>query len=333
MKIKLISTILFLVFVIKAKAQDPIFTQYFMVPETLNPGFTGFMETENAGIMHRTQWPDLNLKIDTNYGFYNTWIESMNSGIGINVLSQRERFTSYNLTQVNVNYAYKVQLTDNWTFRPAISFGYGNKSFGFQDVVLADQININNNTISTKSIDPLILNDNIKFFDFSAGMLFNTDKFWVGGSLKHLNKPDISFMSQGNLPLEMFASATASYEFVLSDLFNLPLAYDTKLLLTSNYMHQGEFSRLDFGSGLVFNTFFVGVTAATNPSQTASSSQLLTSLNLFGGLRYEHFKFGYSYDINTTNIGRTGGIHELSLTYQLDLEARCFSCPNYTKNY
>ena len=333
MKLNKIIMLLFLVYVTTAKAQDPIFTQYFMVPETLNPGFTGFMETENAGILHRTQWPDLNFKIESNYAFYNSWVEAMNSGIGVSVLSQRERFTGYNLTQFNLNYSYKVQLTDNWTFRPAISFGYGIKSFGFQDVVLGDQININNNTIATKSIDPLVLNDNIKFFDFSAGILLNTEKFWVGGALKHLNKPDISFMSQGNLPLEMFMSVSTGYEFALSDYFNLPLAYDTKLLLTSNFMRQGEFNRLDFGTGLIFNNFYVGATAATNPLKTDNNSHFLTSVNMFAGLRYEHFKFGYSYDFNTTNIGRTGGIHELSLTYQLDLDARCFSCPNYTKKY
>jgi hypothetical protein len=42
---------------------------YFLVPETLNPGFTGFMETTYAGILHREQWPDLDLKVDTDYAF------------------------------------------------------------------------------------------------------------------------------------------------------------------------------------------------------------------------------------------------------------------------
>jgi hypothetical protein len=40
-----------------------------LVPETLNPGFTGFMETTYAGILHREQWPDLDLKVDTDYAF------------------------------------------------------------------------------------------------------------------------------------------------------------------------------------------------------------------------------------------------------------------------
>ncbi len=330
MKIKIILILIFLSFHSKVKAQDPIFTQYFMVPETLNPGFTGFLETTTAGILHRTQWPDLNFRIDTDFGFINTWSEGMNSGIGISVLSHREKFTNYNFSQANFNYAYRVQLNDNWFFRPAIEFGFGNKSFGFQNLILEDQINIGQGSINNSSVDPLLLNDKVNFFDFSAGMLFNTENAWVGASLKHLNRPNISFATNGNLPLDMFFSANAGYEFLLGDYIDITyLPYETKMLLTSNYMHQGEYSRFDLGAGLVFKKFFFGLTAATNPGKKANNSHFLTSVNPYAGLQYEHFKFGYSYDFNTSKIGRTGGIYELSVIYQFDLEVKCFGCPNY----
>jgi type IX secretion system PorP/SprF family membrane protein len=128
MKIKIVPFIILLCFSLNVKAQDPIFTQYFMVPETLNPGFTGFLETTKAGILHRTQWPDLNFRVDTDFGFVNTWLENANSGIGVSILNHREKFTNYNFTQVNLNYAYRVQITDDWFFRPAIEVGFGNKS-------------------------------------------------------------------------------------------------------------------------------------------------------------------------------------------------------------
>jgi hypothetical protein len=59
------------------------------------------------------------------------------------------------------------------------------------------------------------------------------------------------------------------------------------------------------------------------------NSHFLTSVNAFGGLQYEHFKFGYSHDFSTSKIGQTGGIYELSVTYQFDLKVKCFGCPNY----
>lgn len=332
MKLKLNLLIIIGCFILKAHAQDPIFTQYFLIPETMNPGFSGFMETTYVGAIHRTQWPDLGLKIDTDYAFVNTWSEAMNSGIGVSILNQRENNTKYNFSQINFNYAYRVRLNDDWYFRPAIEVGYGLKSYAFQNLVLEDQININSGVINTSSIDPLLLNDKISFVDITTGFVFNTEKAWIGLSMKHLNKPNISFTANGNVDLETFFSLSAGYEFLLADYIDVALfPYSTSLMLTSNYMQQGEFNRLDLGASLVFERIFFGATGVTNPSKNADNSHFLTSVNAFTGLQYENMRVGFSYDFNTSKIGRTGGVYELSLTYQFDLDIKCFGCPHYTK--
>jgi len=334
MKFKILLTILCSFFFSTAKAQDPVFTQYFLIPETLNPGFSGFLETTYAGIIHRSQWPDLDLKIDTDYAFINTWSEKTNSGVGFSVLNHRENNTKYSFTQFNLSYAYRVALNDEWYFRPAIEVGFGTKSFGFGNLLLADQINIGSGTINPISGDPVILNDKFQFFDFTAGMVINNENSWFGISLKHINKPNISFVSDKNVPLDMFISASAGYEFLVVDYLDVVLfPYETKFLLTANYMNQGEYNRLDFGSSIMFKTVFFGVSAATNPWTKAENSHVVTSLNIFGGLQYEHLKFGLSHDFSTSKIGKTGGIYELSLTYQFDLNVKCFGCPNYITDY
>jgi type IX secretion system PorP/SprF family membrane protein len=331
MRFKLFIIIITCCFYSKLRAQDPIFTQYFLIPETLNPGFSGFMETTYTGIIHREQWPDLNLKIDTDYAFVNTWNESMNSGFGISVLNQRENITNYNFTQINANYAYRVRINDDWYFRPALEAGFGLKSFAFQNLLLEDQINIKTGIINTSSIDPLLRNDKVSFFDVTAGMVFNTEDLWIGLSMKHLNKPNISFTTDGNVPLDTFFSLSTGYEFLLADYIDVQFfPYATKMFITSNYMQQGRYNRLDVGASILFEKMFFGATAVTNPSKNGIDSHLLTSVNLFTGLQYEHLKFGLSYDLNTSKIGKTGGIYELSLTYQFNLDIKCFGCPNYT---
>ena len=330
MKLRILSLLFILGFAVKVKAQDPIFTQYFMVPETLNPGFTGFLETTKVGVLHRTQWPDLNFRVDTDYGFVNTWLEEMNSGIGVSVMNHREKNTSYNFTQANLSYAYRVQISDSWYFRPAIEIGFGNKSYGFQNVILEDQINIGAGTINPVSMDPTRLNSKVNFFDVSAGMLVNNENSWFGASLKHLNSPNISFTENGNVPLDMFFSANAGHEFRLADYLDVMIfPVDTKVLLTANYMKQGEYNRLDIGGGLVFNRLFFGVTAATNPLKNTPNSHLVSSVNAYGGLYWDHFKFGYSYDFNVSSIGRTGGVYEISIIYQFDIDGNCLGCPTY----
>ncbi len=330
MRFKLFIIIIACCFYSKTRAQDPIFTQYFLIPETLNPGFSGFMETTYTGIIHREQWPDLDLKIDTDYAFVNTWSEEMNSGFGISILNQRENITNYNFSQINANYAYRVRINDDWYFRPAIEAGFGFKSFAFQNLLLEDQINIRTGRINTSSIDPLIRNDKVSFFDISAGMVFNTEDLWIGLSMKHLNKPNIAFSADGNVPLDTFFSLSTGYEFLLANYVDVVFfPYATKMFVTSNYMQQGRYNRLDIGTSILFEKMFFGATAVTNPAKNGLNGDLLTSINLFTGLQYDHLRFGFSYDLNTSKIGKTGGIYELSLTYQLNLDVKCFGCPNY----
>ena len=330
MKNLLIAFVLGLGFCHMAQAQDPIFTQYFLFPETLNAGFTGFQETTKAGLLHRTQWPDLNFRVDSDYANFNTWVPSMNSGIGVSALSQRERFTNYSLTQANVSYAYKVELDDRWTFRPGVEVGYGFKSFNFNNLILEDQINLNSETVSPSSVDALSINDKVNYLDLSASLLIHDDNLWLGASVKHLNRPDISLTTDGNVELQPLGTITAGYELQLAELLNVTfLPYSTKLLLTGNYMQQGDFNRFDLGGMFVINTFYMGAIAATNPNRQTENAHLLTSVNLLGGLQYENFKFGLSYDINVSNLGRTGGIYELSVIYTLDQNAECFGCPGY----
>ncbi len=308
-----------------AHAQDPIFTQSNYIQETLNPAFSGFEDSDRiaAGLLSRTQWPNLDLRVDTQYAYVNKSFDNGPSngyGIGINILRQHETFNKYNYYQMNVNYAHRVNLNNNWFFRPAIEVGFGFKDIGFSNLTLADQININTGVINPVSVDPLSNNINNVFFgDISGGFVFERQEsngitYWFGASAKHLNRPNISFVDGENLPLDIFYSLHGNYRF--------PFLNDYSIMMTANYMQQGEYNRLDIGSLFIVNQFLFGITAATNPAKNDPNSHLLTSINGFFGLEYEEFRFGLSYDANTSKIGRTDGVYEFSVTYL----SRCRRC-------
>jgi hypothetical protein len=101
MKIKLFIIIISCCIYSKVNAQDPVL-QYFFGSRNVESWFFRFYETTYTGVIHREQWPDLDLKIDTDYAFFNTWNEKMNSGYGISVLNQRENVTNYNFTQTAI---------------------------------------------------------------------------------------------------------------------------------------------------------------------------------------------------------------------------------------
>ena len=323
MKFKITTIIIISCLYIKAYAQDPVFTQYFLVPETLNPGFSGFEDSSYFGLIHRTQWPSLDLRVDTEYAFFNTWVENV-GGIGFSIINQHENNTNYNHMQGNMNFAYHVKLGNDWFFRPALEVGFGMKSFNFSGLVLGDQININSGTINSSSVDIYALNANrnIGFVDFTAGFVFdkkntrNDTDLWLGASIKHLNKPNISFVENGNVPLDIFYSLHANYKFPYFDYNDMSIS--------ANYMQQGEFNRLDIGATIKLEKLMLGALAVTNPAKNNSNSHLLTSINAFVGLEFEQLRFGFSYDMNTSGIGRTDGVYELSITYL----SACLICRN-----
>ena len=328
MKVKLILIVILIAFSTKVKAQDPIFTEFFAVPETMNPGFTGFLTTWHAGLLHRRQWPDGNRRIDTEFAFLNNMVTDR-AAIGITLLNHREVFTNYNYTQINGAYSYSIALNDEWGFCPGLEVGYGRKNYNFSNLLLEDQINPNTGAISGGSVDPDILhsNDKIDFLDISAGFVINNETAWFGAALKHLNRPNISFIENGNVQLDMFLTIHGGYYFELDD---TPLSFfpeGSRILVTANYMRQSQFNRLDIGGGFELGMFTIGAIAAINPERKSTYSHFLTSINPFASFKLGDFDFGYSYDLNTSRLGNTQGVHELSVIWSSS--HTCSSCDNY----
>jgi len=323
-----IITFLILLCAFQANAQDPVFTQFYLVPETLNPAFTGISNTWNAGLVHRRQWPDGNRKMDTQFAFVNT-IVSDEIGVGMTVMNQNEIFTNLNYFKANAAMSYRVNINYDWRLRLGLEAGLGRKDFNFGNLLLEDQININTGQINPISIDPEAGNHNnqINFLDLGAGFEFDQEYAWFGMSVKHLNRPNVAFRENANLPLDLFISVHGGYYY---DLNNGPayfLPEGSTLLFTANYMRQGQYNRLDLGTILDFNRFSIGIIAATNPEGRSDKSHFLTSVNPVMSVKFSEFTFGYSYDWNVSNIGRTQGIHELTLVWQSS--RRCDRCDDY----
>lgn len=303
--------------------QDVIFSQNFLVPETLNTSFTGALRSSKIGSLHRSQWRNSAFKTDSNFIFFDTWFEGYKTGLGISFLNQTESASTYTFNQVNFNYAMAFQISDSWYFRPSISVGFGMKNYGFQNLLLEDQINVNNGNVNTSTADPLLLRTNRNFFDFSSSLLFNNEDSWIGFTIKHLNKPNISLTENGNVPLDIFMSLHSNILIPVFNNYRNDFMGMSKLFIISNFMMQGRFNRLDIGTQYVIdNRFSIGILATTSPIKNTNQNSFISSINTFAGIRLNGFRFGYSYDINTTNLINTGGIHEFSISYDFNVNIR-----------
>lgn len=324
---------LFLLLGLQTTAQDVIFSQNFLVPETLNTSFTGAIKASKTGTIHRSQWRNSAFKTNSSFVYYDTWLKGFKTGLGFSFLNQTETASTYTFNQINFNYSMAFQMSDTWFFRPSISAGFGMKNYGFQNILLEDQINLNNNSINTTTIDPILLSSQRNFFDFSSSILFNNDDSWIGLTLRHLNKPNISLTESGNIPLDIFISVHTKYYLPFLENSRTWFSNYSKFYILSNFMMQGDVNRLDLGFQYIFDDqFSLGITAATSPLNNNNSSNILNSVSTFAGVRWQGFRFGYSYDFNTTELLNTGGIHEFSIAYDFSINIRLldrYKCVNY----
>ena len=116
MKIRMLMCLMIFFASFEVKAQDPVFTQYMLVPETINAAFTGIANAWNAGILNRRQWPDADRRMDTRFGYANFMVTDQLAAGGT-VLNHHEDFTGYNFFQFNAAASYRVELDSEWRLR------------------------------------------------------------------------------------------------------------------------------------------------------------------------------------------------------------------------
>ncbi len=310
-----------------SSAQDPIFTQFYNMPEALNPAFVASANTWNAGLLHRRQWPNEDRRIDTQYAYLSNLLTD-EIGIGGNVQNHTEAFTNYNYFRINAAISYRLELSYDWRLRFGVEGGLGRKDFGFGGLLLEDQINVSTGAVDGPTADPWLMNNNkLSFIDVGAGVLADSESAWIGLSLRHLTRPDIAFTESANVPLHMFLSVHGGYYWDMGGFPSVLFPDESALVLTGNYMRQAEYNRFDLGALMDYGRFSLGVLTAVNLERKAENSHLLTSVNPVLTLKLGEFSFGYSMDVNTSGIGRTGGVHELTLVWQSSRD--CNKCDNY----
>ena len=159
-------------------------------------------------------------------------------------MNHHESVTRYNFTQVNLNYAHHLKISNEWYFNPSLTVGIGVKDYSF-DYLLEDQILIFQGIINANSNDPVLLNDSLSFFDMSAGLLLYR-KLLDWSKPKASNESKISFSGDGTVKLDnFFLSVHGGYKW---DLSNRSIREDLDLNLDLNYMRQGNYDRFDIGT-------------------------------------------------------------------------------------
>lgn len=292
-------------------AQDPQFTQFYAAPTYLNPAFAGTTTQSRISGNYRLQWPGIPGAFRVENIAFDRYLPSINSGMGF--LMTREKMGTGGLQNLTFGYqyAYEARITRELFFRPALQFGFTQRSINFGDLIFNDQL-IRPDGVATLE-NPIL--DPVTFFDLSGGAILNTSTWWLGFSAHHLNEPDESLY--GNNPAFLFRrySLHGGYRLKLRKKFKHSRTY---AVAAFNYRAQGDFDQLDAGAYLELDPFVFGIWYRSLPIKSNREGYFNhDAINMVVGFHAGSYKFGYSYDITVSplNVGQSAGSHELSLSY------------------
>ncbi len=303
-------------------AQDPHFSQFYSSPLTLNPAFTGkFDGTFRFAANYRNQWPSIDHA-------YETGTASVDFHLLPGKISERDTwgvgFMAYTDKSANAAVTYNY-------FSASTAFHKGLDEDGYSQIGLGFQATYSNMLINTSKLffesqltptgfDPFkptgetfnssTLNSN--YVDVNAGLLFTTsktdrDNFYAGVSVYHITRPKQTFTGALYL-LDPRATFHAGGYFPAGDI--------TTIHLSALYSTQAQAHETVLGGAVEFAVS----QDYDNPVSFYAGAwvRLGDAMIPYIGLEYGQFRFGTTYDINTSNLKTAsesrGGI-ELSIIY------------------
>ncbi|WP_245986370.1 PorP/SprF family type IX secretion system membrane protein [Marinoscillum furvescens] len=321
-----------------AHAQDPQFSQYYAAPMYLNPGLVGINQKGRAGINYRNQWP----QIDANYRTYSFYIdyffEEEYSALGLIVNRDEEGIAGLQSTNIGLQYAYQVNLTYDWTFRPGVEVSYYWRDINFSELTFGDQFD-NTGQVRPVSSEAFNTGMNAQFVDLAFGGVLYNGKMWAGAAMHHVLEPNQS-LAGGESPLPRKFSLHGGYKILFSDIN--PKARrpekgrERSFTPSINYKQQGSFKQLDAGIYFTLEPVLLGAWYRGIPIDGFTGTKNSESIISMIGFNTGDLTIGYSFDYTISDLGiGSGGAHEVSIIYAFSLadprkpsrEVRELRCP------
>jgi len=279
--------------------QDPQFTQYMFNNLYLSPAFAGVDGVTQLTAIHRSQW----LGYQSSFGdggapttqivSFSTPINKLRSGFGAYVMN--DVAGPLNTLEFQGSYAYHLGIREN------------KLSFGIKLGVVSQSIR--NVYRPIQPGDPSIPdgNDSQVRPDIGVGMMYRSEKYYVGVGVNHLNRAEFNFGgSDVRGALENHMNFTAGYFYEV----NFDVQLNPTVLVKTDF---NEYS-FDFG---IIATFKDKMWGGLSFRQSEAANVLLG----YSFLKDRSLRLGYAIDVVVKDReAKENFSHELLLTYQLPVD-------------
>lgn len=272
--------------VIAAQGQKIAYRQLLSNPSHAFPELTGWHGALQVNGAYRVQYPGSPATTVSYAANVDGYVHKLRSGIGLNVSHDRVGTGITNFTELDLNIAPKIRLTNNIVLMPAISMQY------FQIAVDFSQLAPNGFAYSP---DPAPVSNSIHVLTGGAGLGIAFNETFIVAHSDYITQPNVSFFANREDRL------SGIYKFLAGRNFKLG-----QLLLTPNvsYQRYEEFNFFSLGMNAGYKWFYLG-------------GQYVHNQSLVLGMGYElmqRFRVSYSYEHIYSTLGiQSIAAHEVAL--------------------
>ena len=257
----------------------------------------------------RLQWLNFDGGYKTYYSSFDVYSRDLRSGIGIEQVRNDEGngMITNDHFQFTISPAFSFGWLDSVTsqrqvvVKPAIGIGIVQYAFDWSKYTWGDQIDpiygflytTNETKNKEKSIRP----------DFGGGIFTYGEKFYGGVYIHHLFQPPIGVLYSG---IPLYARAVLNGGYLLKGDWLGKFELIPSFIFEEDHIYRNRnIKRIELTLTAKYDKFMLGI-----------SERYQSAFVCMAGFKYDFFKIGYAYDINTTDVRKAvGSTHELFLGF------------------
>jgi type IX secretion system PorP/SprF family membrane protein len=332
------------------KGQDPLFSQFFAIPNALNPGLSGAFDGKyRVSGVYRDQWRSVmeepfssfGLGLDLRFDMDSKGFNKDFFGVSLGFQTDKSGFIEYSLNQMWLGAAFHKSVGKNQFLGGGFNLGMNQRNINYSRINFQDQFNgIDGYTLPTLENLP---ENNFAHGDLSIGINYLNSfnkrlSYNIGLAVHHVLGMENSFFKldsrteinnvANSYKLPARFTAYLGMNIQAAELLDV----QPRALISS----QGSTLNVILGTNFKFgflnsdnSTFTMGPYLRMAAGANTWSSDMLGMLVGYG---YENMFIGMSYDfsINTlSRFGRSRGSFELSISYFGLYENNDIFCPAF----
>ena len=306
MKRLLLIIVIFVLGFQQSKAQQlPQFTQYMYNTIAINPAYAGSREALSIVGLNRNQWAGFDGGPQTQTLSIHSPLRNEKIGLGLSFINDKSGFE--NFTYAYGDFSYTINANED------VKVSFGLKA-GFTYYKLSEELY----NLTEVNQDPYF-DEHLNRWNsnFGAGILFHTDKWYMGLSLPKIINHDLNNKSDYAALERVHYYALGGYVFDLNKTLKLKPSFMVKYT-------KGAPLSTDVTANFLFNEkFWLGGSYRINGKQRDLGAIVDFQVT-------DQFRVGYTYEIPTGEIRPyTSGSHEILMMYEFKFVKDKQKSPRY----